>query len=155
MHNILLNSGLLSEYRLRSREIGYFDAMDILRSKNPRPIIATFYLSASEWNSLSNYFSKYPNGILCKEDLKNYYNPNQKSTAGGHAIIIMDANLSGLPYFNIANSWEDNWANKGFFKVLPTAIEFRFYDVYWYETDLTREERKSYIRAIIHKIMIN
>ena len=78
-------------------------------------MIATFYLTALEWNSLSNYYSKYPDGILGKKDLMNYYNPKQKITPGGHSIIIMG--IVG-DYFNIVNSWGDNWANRGFLKWL-------------------------------------
>ena len=158
-HNILLNTGLLSEYRLRCREIDIYDAIEILRKENPRPIIATFYLNANRWNSLSNYYRKFPDGILTSKDLEAYYDPNQKSTSGGHAVIIMSfdgsAKLCLEPppfscfYFNIVNSWGDNWANKGFFKVSCSTcseIEFKYYDVYWLESDLTKEEKEQYKR---------
>ena len=153
---ILLNTGLLGEYRLRCNEIKCDEAIEILELPNPRPIIATFYLNAEQWNSLSNFYDKNPDGILYKEDLKKYYDPKQESSSGGHAIIIMGIGLyvdsRGLTmfdrfrfhYFKIVNSWGDNWANKGFFKVSVGAIKFKFYDVYWYESDLTEEEREKY-----------
>ena len=148
-HNILLNTGLLSQYRLRCREINIDDAIKILTNKNPRPIIARFYLNADRWNSLSNYYRKYPNGILTSYDLEHYYDPKQKSTGGGHAVIIMGCSLYPFNHFNIVNSWGDNWANKGFFKVSTLTcpeIGFKYYDVYWLESDLTKEEKEQYKR---------
>ena len=53
---ILMNTKLLSEYRLRCREISINDAIGILVNENQRPILATFYLSGKEWNGLSHYF---------------------------------------------------------------------------------------------------
>ena len=147
VRKILLDSSLLKRYRLRSNSINKSEACNILDKPNPRPIIATFYLNASEWNGLCNFFNKNPNGILKEEDLEKYYNPNQESSGGAHAVIIMSSNFDGkLRYFNIANSWGEDWADKGFFKVYSNSISFNYYDVFWYESDLTDEERAQYKR---------
>ena len=142
-----MDSSLLNKYRLRCNSINKSEACEILDKPNPRPIIVTFYLDASEWNGLSNFLYKNPNGILKKEDLEEYCNLNQESSGGGHAVIIMSSGFDGdLRYFNIANSWGEDWANKGFFKVYSDAISFNYYDVFWYESDLTDEERAQYKR---------
>jgi hypothetical protein len=150
VNKILMNTKLLSEYRLRCREITRInDVIDILLNPNPRPLLATFYLSGKEWNSLAHFFEKFPGGILKKEDLVKYYNPNFESQSGGHAIIIMGCyyiieHNCRLFYFSIANSWGESWANKGYFKAAIDVTEFRFYDVYWTESDLSLKERMRY-----------
>ena len=59
----------------------------------------------------------------------------------------MSSSFDGeLRYFNIANSWGEDWANKSYFKVYSNSISFNYYDVFWYESDLTDEERDQYKR---------
>lgn len=148
---ILMNTKLLSEYRLRCREISINDAIGILVNENQRPILATFYLSGKEWNGLSHYFNKFPDGILKKEDLINYYDSRFESQSGGHAVIIMgcyyrQTQNGKIYYFKIANSWGNNWANNGYFNAAIDVTEFRLYDVYWLESDLSFQERLKYLK---------
>ena len=150
---ILLKSRLLSSYRLRSKEIDASEAKSILCQSNPRPILATFYLNENQWNAFGNFFSQNKNGILYPKDLKKYYDPKKTDTPGGHAVIIMemknDIFMANLPYYKIANSWGKEWGQDGYFKVSVAFlldINFTFYDVFWYESDLTPEEREQYKR---------
>ena len=147
---ILMNTKLLSEYRLRCKKITINDSIDILLKPNPRPILATFQLSGKEWNSVCNFFKIYPKGILKKEDLINYYNPDLESQSGGHAVIIMGcytAYCQNGPfyYFNIVNSWGKSWGDKGYFNAAIDATKFTLYDVYWTESDLSISERMHYL----------
>ena len=151
--SILLKSRLLSNYRLRSKEINASEAQNILCQSNPRPILATFYLNENQWNAFSNFFSQNKNGILYPKDLKKYYDPKKTSTSGSHAVIITemkpDPYLANMWYYKIANSWGKTWGQDGYFKVSVTSlidINFTFYDVFWYESDLWPEEREKYKR---------
>ena len=151
VHKILMNTKLLSEYRLRCREISINDAIGILVNQNQRPILATFYFCGKAWNGLSNYFKKFPDGILKREDLIKYYDSKFESQSGGHAVIIMgcyyrQTQNGRIVYFKIANSWGGNWANNGYFNAAIDVTEFRFYDVYWVESDLSLQERMKYLR---------
>ena len=46
----------------------------------------------------------------------------------GHAVVI-----SGWTdnYWKFKNSWGEEFADKGFFRIMKDALEFRFYDVYF------------------------
>ena len=148
-----MKSRLLSKYRLRSKEINYSEALSILCQSNPRPILATFYLNENEWNAFGNFFSQNKNGILYPKDLKKYYDPKKTDETGSHAVIIMelkrDPDFPDLRYFKIANSWGKGWGQNGYFKVSTLNLIFKyfqFYDVFWYESDLSQEEREQYKR---------
>lgn len=148
---ILLNSGLLSKYRLRCEEIDHSKAYIVLCQSNPRPIVATFFLDAKQWNAFSNFFRQNKSGILYPINLKDYYDPNKTDESGSHAVIIkgMGSDHLHISYFIIANSWGDRWGEEGFFKVsvsIQLVTPFTFYDVFWLESDLTREEREKYKR---------
>lgn len=44
------------------------------------------------------------------------------------------------------NSWGTSFADKGFFSIKDENVldNLKFYDIYWYESDLTQNEIKSY-----------
>ncbi len=43
------------------------------------------------------------------------------------------------------NSWGDQWADSGFFKVIDgNVLKMKFYDVYFYEKDLSQNEIQAY-----------
>lgn len=62
------------------------------------------------------------------EDLINYkegvYKHTQGKALGGHAIRILGWGVDdGTPYWLIANSWNTDWGNNGFFKILRGSNE--------------------------------
>lgn len=64
------------------------------------------------------------------------------SATSGHAVVLTSYNSECL---RLMNSWGENWADRGFFKVEKAEVlGLEFIDVYWKEYDLTREERSSY-----------
>lgn len=57
------------------------------------------------------------------EDFPSYksgvYQHHSGKALGGHAVKMMGWGLeNGTPYWLIANSWNEDWGNKGFFKIL-------------------------------------
>jgi len=57
------------------------------------------------------------------EDFLTYNSGVYKHTTGqmlgGHAVKILGwGNLAGTPYWLVANSWNEDWGDKGFFKIL-------------------------------------
>ncbi|CAE7946755.1 aceE [Symbiodinium sp. KB8] len=62
----------------------------------------------------------------------------------GHAVVIVGA--SEQDWF-IKNSWGDAFAHEGYFHVRKNAIAFEFHDVFFYTSDLTRNETAAYSQA--------
>lgn len=64
---------------------------------------------------------------------------------GGHAVVLMRCDPHCLTFMN---SWGQNFADGGFFRVKDQAVlnETKFYDVYWTENDLKENEKEAYKR---------
>lgn len=112
-----------------------------------RPVLATFRLSKSGWKTFSKHFGKPAtrNTILTRAHMAAHRSPPND---GGHAIELSGCSPHSLTFLN-------SWGNKcGSFTVEdPIVLEMdgpservgvRFYDVFWYETDLTVKEREAY-----------
>lgn len=57
-----------------------------------------------------NDFLTYKSGV---------YRHTSGSALGGHAIKILGWGVEdGTPYWLVANSWNEDWGDKGFFKIL-------------------------------------
>lgn len=64
------------------------------------------------------------------------------SNTSGHAVVLTSYNSESL---RLMNSWGENWADRGFFKVEKAEVlGLEFIDVYLEESDLTPDERSSY-----------
>lgn len=143
IENILFRSDILKRYRLRASTISENEAIQI--ASKGRPLLATFYLPGKEWDNLSEFYKNNPYSILTYDILK-YRSPSRRSSEdGGHAVILTRYD-SYNDSFEFANSWGNNWASRGYFYVKKGAINFTFYDIFWYESDLTDEERYKYKR---------
>ena len=51
------------------------------------------------------------------------------------------------------NSWGDNFADGGFFRIKDAKVlhDMKFFDVYWEEKDLTQRERTAFDEEGVHK----
>jgi hypothetical protein len=78
--------------------------------------------------------------------------PHRKGPGdGGHAVVLYACDPHSLSFLN---SWGCTWGINGSFRVQsPTVLEMEerekvtsvcFYDVFWYEKDLTPSERGAY-----------
>lgn len=68
---------------------------------------------------------------------------NNKKLDGGHAVVLINDDDNRLEFLN---SWGTGFADKGFFCIKDENVldQLKFYDVYWYESDLTQNEIQSY-----------
>lgn len=55
----------------------------------------------------------------------------------------------GPNYLKFLNSWGKDFGDNGFFAVEPGALnESRYFDVFWEESDLSKEEKEAYFKYI-------
>ena len=120
-----------------------------------RVCTASFWLPKKAWDKFNYFFKSNPKGFLRKSDLLqhdgSYGNPNEEENCG-HAVVLIDANISALEFLN---SWGPDWGNNGRFRVENADVfsvrknrPMTFYDVYWTLNDLTQIEKNDYERLI-------
>ena len=64
----------------------------------------------------------------------------------GHAVVLTHI---GPNYLKFLNSWGKDFGENGFFAVEPGVLnETRYFDVFWEETDLSKEEKEAYLKYI-------
>lgn len=127
------------KYHLRCKEVDLKGAMEAIASS--RPVVARFRLNKNEWKSFEDFFISNPEGILTKEQFDITARPLKVRT-GGHAVVLTSFNSECL---RLLNSWGDEWADKGFFRVQnANVLGLNFIDVFWEEEDLTPEEKACY-----------
>lgn len=104
-----------------------------------RPVLAGFQIFQSQWTAFSTFYQKNPEGILTSEELNR--NP-VSGPKGGHAVVLVEY---GRNYLKFMNSWGTDFGNQGFFKVSNTEVlNLYYFDVFWYETDLSPSEREYF-----------
>ena len=92
-------------------------------------------------------------GMLIRENFKNltkedkYWNPEagNKTSAGGHAMVIVGYN-DDKNAFEVMNSWGKEWGNDGYFWL--KYDDFSKYCVYGYQLSI----KKKYEQMIVHNI---
>ena len=64
---------------------------------------------------------------------------------GGHAVVLTGCAPNHLTFMN---SWGQNWADGGFFRVEDKNVlhNMKFYDMYWTEDDLKPSECEAFKR---------
>lgn len=90
-------------------------------------------------------------GMLIRENFKNltkedkYWNPDagDKTSAGGHAMVIVGYN-DDKNAFEVMNSWGKEWGNDGYFWL--KYDDFAKYCVYGYQLSI----KKKYEETIVH-----
>jgi C1A family cysteine protease len=65
--------------------------------------------------------------------------------AGGHAVVLVSYDNTCLKFLN---SWGKGWGDNGFFRIKDSDVlcNMAFYDIFFYEKDLSQAERDNYMR---------
>ena len=114
-----------------------------------RFIIVSFCLRHNQWNNnFSPFYKNNRTGILTEEIL-NEGLENDNSNKEGHAVLLIEITKD---YYRLLNSWGSNWADGGTFKVknvnilkpINCELEPEYYDIFFYEHELSREEQLFY-----------
>ena len=107
----------------------------------------SFNLNNLEWKNFSAYFKD--NSIkpeekiltldILEKETKNF------TEITGHAVILSDIDEEGN--YICINSWGEDWGNKGTFKAKKECLKNpSIYAIYFYEEDLTEDERNAWIK---------
>ncbi|KAF3100412.1 hypothetical protein TWF102_005291 [Orbilia oligospora] len=131
-------------YRLHCKEVNEVEARAAIYSR--RPVVATFRLDESRWNRFADFYRRTctPSATLTGADMR----VAPQGEVVGHAVVLVRCDDTSLTFMN---SWGTSWGNNGFFTIdKPSTLEInsgskmRFFDVYWYTSDLTEEEKKAW-----------
>jgi hypothetical protein len=141
----------VKNYRLRYREVNEEDARIAINRR--RPVVATFRLEdgpqggTHQWQKFGAFFHEKAatrEGILKREHIGE---PSKTDTMGGHAVILVRCSPLSLTFMN---SWGDQWGSGGNFSIENAEVlsnknyPMRFFDVFWTEADLLKEEKEAY-----------
>jgi hypothetical protein len=143
-------------YRLRYRPVDEAGAR--LAVLQRRPVLTTFRLSKEGWAKFFRHFSQPQTrrSMLTEANMRPHrLGPDD----GGHAVVLYACDPQSLSFLN---SWGSDWGTNGSFRVQsPAVLEMdepdrlapvRFYDVFWYESDLTPSERAAYDAKVEEKL---
>jgi hypothetical protein len=140
----------LKQYKLRYRKVDEKGAREAILKK--RICVVTFYFTEYEIAKFESFFYDEPQGILTKEKMneivpyKKYLPENNEdyNKRGGHAVVLVG---SQVDYLKFLNSWGIEFGDKGFFKLKNDEIfEMYFYELYWDDNDLTKEELEEHYK---------
>ncbi|XP_044182295.1 uncharacterized protein LOC122963069 [Acropora millepora] len=128
------------EYRLRCRTVDANGAMRAICEN--RPVVVTFHWTGAQWDQFKKFYKYRENSrrILTRS----YLDSRRYSTSAprGHAVVLTSYDADS---FRLMNSWRDDWADHGFFRVQKSdVLGFNFFDVFWAKDDLTGNEKKAY-----------
>lgn len=132
----------LNKYKLRGKVISSHEARKAVIKG--RPCLCSFYLDEYGWHNFSEFFRNNPEGFLTKEYMdKQNFSLTEYDTAGGHAVVLTSIEKNGLKFLN---SWGKNFGDKGYFRIENENVlkNLQFMDIFWYESDLTKDEIDSY-----------
>eukprot|EP00438_Fugacium_kawagutii_P027527 Skav207793 [mRNA] locus=scaffold710:104864:106393:- [translate_table: standard] len=107
-----------------------------------RAILVDFRLTDSQWSEFSRFFERSPYGILTKLP------DSSAQETDGHACVIIGHDNGAHASWKIKNSWGDEFADHGYFKVSKELLQGchpRFFDVFWYQHELSLDDFKAYI----------
>ena len=127
------------KYRLKCKEVDAIGAMKAVSAR--QPVVARFYLSGAQWDQFSQFYEQKPKGILTRSYLDSKH--HSTSNPGGHAVVLTSYDAESLRFMN---SWGDDWADNGFFRVQNANVlpGLKFFDVFWTLDSLSQEEKRAY-----------
>ena len=126
-------------YRLECKEVDAVNAMKAISAK--QPVVARFYLSGAQWDQFYQFYEQNPKGILTRSYLDSKH--HSTSNPGGHAVVLTSYDAESL---RLMNSWGDDWADNGFFRVQNANVlpGLKFFDVFWTLDSLSQKEKRAY-----------
>lgn len=125
--------------RLQYKEVDELGARNAINAR--RPVAATFSLYEQQWTAFGEFYRDNPQGIL---EAKNLGMHSSLTKREGHAVVLIECYPKSLKFLN---SWGTKFADGGFFKVRnQSALNLKFYDVYWTLNDLKESEIKAFDR---------
>ena len=117
-----------------------------------RFVVCNFALANQQWTNLSKFYQWNRRGILDENTINANCQKESEPTDGGHAVLLIEV---GENYLKFLNSWGSDFADGGTFKVKDinaltsiNGIEPKFYDIFFYEKDLIKEETEFYAKNI-------
>lgn len=132
----------IQKFRLRYSKINAKEARRVVLEG--RPCLSGFYLDQYKWANFSNFFKYNKKGILTKEILNRpiRYKIDEKE-AGGHAVVLTSIEENCLCFLN---SWGPDFSVEGYFRIKDESVldDLEFIDIFWYENDLSNEEKDFY-----------
>ena len=118
-----------------------------------RFIYFVFWLNNKQWDNFSKFCCPRRPGILDEKVLNHECYSNMQSNVSGHAVILIEITKN---YYRFLNSWGSNWGENGTFKVTDPEIlkpyneqsNPEYYDIFFYETELSKNEKDYYYQNI-------
>lgn len=95
-----------------------------------RVCVSSFRLPKKGWDKFDDFFERNPKGVLKRSDLQpdgTLGNPEEEERGGGgHAVILIDANLSAQSFRNLSK----NKAN-GIYGIdyMHNFLKYNFFDI--------------------------
>ncbi|KAL5328286.1 hypothetical protein ACEPPN_001784 [Leptodophora sp. 'Broadleaf-Isolate-01'] len=123
-----------------------------------RPVLTTFRLSKTGWSTFSRHLTNDAtrNTILSAAHMAPHRLAEHK---GGHAVVLVECDPCSL---TLLNSWGFDRGSKGSFRIEnPSVLEVNgaeewarmcFFDVLWYESDLTLKEQQAFHAKVNEKM---
>ena len=130
-----------NKFRLRYKKIDKYNESEIRKIIiEGRPCLASFGLTENQWKKFDDFFKENPKGILTKNDINS--NENKEVKKIGHAVVLIAIEKNCLVFLN---SYGEGFGDKGYFRVENSnVLHIRYYDIYWDESCLTKEEKYYY-----------
>lgn len=132
---------VLPRFKLHYKQVNPINLTDII--VNSRVCVADFWLNGTQWYNFSKFFND-PNNkkrAITANDINRKPKQSEirgvKLEEGGHVVVLIDMNKDELTFMN---SWGENWGDNGIFRVKLGAFDINFYDIFWYESDLSKSE---------------
>lgn len=132
------------EYGFHFSHLNEFEACGEVSHPEGRNLIATFSLGSSAWKRFDDFITKFPESMLLWEDVKNEPRlPQHMATV----LVSGVGRSNGHLYWKVRDPWTGSSECSKVLFIANDAVEFTFYDMYFYITDLSRQEIRLFNEA--------
>ena len=125
-------------FGLHMKKVSEDEAREALNKQ--RPLVARYALYENQWHAFGKFWER-PNhkGIMQAGSLPV---GDANTEYGGHAVTLFGIEGGAL---KLLISWGSDWADRGFFRIADgTVLGLEFYDVFFYESELTQKEKDAW-----------